>query len=222
VGASAKFEGDYLHTPLPPEIRALLGSLDDPEKLLGFVLEHALLRSGAVRGLIFDGERVVRSFRYSQGDKIYVWRALERLLLESHGTVRSSKPFFGALGSDSPALGVAAALQGPSGSLAVLAVEKEIPLTQAEIDEFTDWIQLTYKPLDVAISYARWNRDVRRQPPRLRDLLGDLEQVPNMAEVERLLVAVAMNKNQNNRGKAAAALGISREGLRKKLLKGYL
>ena len=49
--------------------------------------------------------------------------------------------------------------------------------------------------------------------------IEDLEQIPNLAEVERLLIAVAMNRNQNNKGRAAAALGISREGLRKRLLR---
>ncbi len=205
---------------LPPEIRALLGSLDDPEKLLGVVLEHALLQSGAARGLIFDRERVVRSVGYSHGGTVQVWRALDRLLLESNGVVRSSEPFFARLAPVERPLGMAGTLQGSSGCLAVLAVEKETPLEPAEIDDFAGWIQLTCKPLQVALSYARWNRDVLRQPLRLRDLpLEDLQQVPNIAEVERLLISVAMSRNQNNRGKAAAALGISREGLRRKLLR---
>jgi hypothetical protein len=83
-----------LRTQLPPEIRALLGSLDDPEKLMGAVLEFALFRTGAVRGLIFDHERIVRSVGYRHDDKVGIWRALNRLLLESNGVVLSSEPLF--------------------------------------------------------------------------------------------------------------------------------
>ena len=128
-----------------------------------------------------------------------------------------------ALEQDGPVLGAAGTLIGRSTNLAVLAVEKETPLEQAEIEDLAEWIQLTSKPVDIALSYARWNPATHGQPLRLRDLpLEDLKRVPNIAEVERLLISVAMNKNQNNRGKAAAALGISREGLRRKLLRGYV
>jgi DNA-binding NtrC family response regulator len=130
--------------------------------------------------------------------------------------VRSRQAHFGVL--DAPAWGLAGAITGASGSLAVLAVEKETELQPAEIDAFTDWIGVTGKPLDVSVSYARWKRVVRREPLRLRDLpLGDLARIPNLAEVERMLVTEALNRNKNNKGKAAAALGISREGLRRKL-----
>jgi hypothetical protein len=203
----------------------LLGSLDDPEKLMGAILEHAVLRTGAVRGIIFDREKIVRSVGYSHGDRLRVWHALERLLLESNGVLLSSETHFDglALDRDEPAFGAAGTLSGRSTNLAVLAIEKETPLEQAEIDDFADWVQLTSKPVDVALSFARWNPATHGQPMRLRDLpLEDLNQVPNLAEVERLLISVAMNRNQNNRGKAAAALGISREGLRRKLLRGYV
>jgi hypothetical protein len=203
----------------------LLGSLDDPEKLMGAILEDALLRAGAVRGIIFDRERIVRSVGYSHNDKVRVWHTLERLLLESNSVMLSGEPLFDglALDQDEPAFGVAGTLTGRSANLAVLAIEKETQFEQSEVDDFADWVQLTSKPVDVALSFARWNPATHGQPLRLRDLpLEDLNQVPNLAEVERLLISVAMNRNQNNRGKAAAALGISREGLRRKLLRGYV
>jgi hypothetical protein len=201
--------------------------LDDPEKLMGAVLEEALFRTGAIRGIIFDREKIVRSVGYRHGHKLTVWHDLDRFLLEPKGVLLSSEPLFGGLAADvakdETAVGVAGTLTGRSASLAVLAVEKETPLEQAEIDDFADWIGVTSKPLDVALSYARWNPATQGQPLRLRDMpFEDLKQVPNIAEVERLLISVAMKRNQNNRGKAAAALGISREGLRRKLLKGYI
>jgi DNA-binding protein Fis len=185
---------------------------------MGAVLEHALRQSRAARGLIFDRDGVVRSVGYSAGDRVSVWHALNRLLVESHGLERSSKALFGVL--DAPAWGLAGVLTGAAGTLAVLAVEKETSLESAEIEAFADWIALTGKPLDVSICYSRWKRAIHRQPVRFRDLpIADLVQVPNLAEVERLLVSLAMDRSQNNRGKAAAALGISREGLRRKLMR---
>jgi hypothetical protein len=207
-----------VYRSLAPEVRELLASLDDPQKLMGLILEHALLQSGAARGLIFHGKGVVRSVGYSAGDKVSVWRTLERLMLASDGLVQSSRAHFGAL--DAPAWGLAGTMSGASGSLAVLAIEKESALEPSEIDGFVDWIGVTAKPLDVSIIYAGWKRTLDRQPLHFRDLpLADLHQIPNLAEVERLLVSLAMRRSQNNKGKAAAALGISREGLRQKLLR---
>ena len=209
-----------MRMPLSAELRVVLESLDEPDKLMGAVLDHALFQNGASRGLIFDRERVVRSVGYSAGDRVHVWRVLDCYLLESNGVVRASQPYFCALQQDQPAYGVAGALTGPCGIQAVLAIEKDTPLKPSEVDDFTDWIGLAGKPLDVSLIYARWKREIHRQPLRLRDLpIEDLEQIPNLAEVERLLIAVAMNRNQNNKGRAAAALGISREGLRKRLLR---
>ena len=101
---------------VPPEIRVFLESLDDPPLLMGLVLEHALRQSNAARGMIFDSVGVVRSAGYSAGDKISVWRALDRLLVESHGLEHSSKALFGVL--DAPAWGLAGVLTGASGPLA--------------------------------------------------------------------------------------------------------
>jgi hypothetical protein len=185
---------------------------------MGAMLEHALRQSGAARGVVFDGDGVVRSIGYSASDRSSVCRALGPLLLEPQRLVQSHHALFGVL--DGPGWGLAGSVTGASGPLAVLAVEKESPLDPAEVDDFADWIGVTGKPLDAAFCYARWRKTVHRQPLRLRDLpLADLAQIPNLAEVERLLIAVAMNRSQNNRGKAAAALGISREGLRKRLLR---
>ena len=105
------------------ELRTVLQCLDQPEKLLGAVLDHALVSAGAVRGLIFDHEQVVRAVNYSHNEKIAAWKSLEKLLLESNGIWRTSEPFFAAPAKAYAAVsGLAGVLVGPPGNLAVLGV----------------------------------------------------------------------------------------------------
>jgi len=206
---------------IPQELRTLLLCLDEPEKLLGAVLDHALVSAGAVRGLIFDSDQIVRAVHYSHNDKLAVWRLLEKLLLESDGILRSSEPFFASdAAADSPAIGLAGVLVGPPGNLAVLAVESDTAFSEDQAAAFGEWVQLASGPVAVTLSNARLRRMVRRAPLRFRDLaLEELEELPKLQEVEMILIADAMRRNQNHKGKAAAAIGISREGLRRKLLR---
>jgi hypothetical protein len=222
-----------VRSPIPPAVRAVLQSLDDPEKLLGAILDHAVLQSGATRGLVFDHENVLRCVGYSHTEKLQVWRTLGGLLLDDPFVMQASERFFGALqpvvtsasgdrDGVAPAIGLASVLMGKNGTLAVVAIEKEAPLEQIEIDDFADWVRLSSNTADLAICYSRWSRAARHQPLRIRDLpVADLAEIPNLDEMERILVAQAMSRNQNNKGRAAAALGISRENLRRKLLRYY-
>ena len=216
---------------VPKELRIVLQSLEEPEKLLGAVLDHALVSAGAVRGLLFDREQMVRAVNYSHNEKIAVWKSLERLLLESDGVLRTSEPFFawpakaggtfsGAPVSGAPVTGVAGVLVGPPGSLAVLAIERDTAFSESQIAAFAEWIEIASMPVALSLSNARLRRLVRRAPLRFRDLpLQELEELPNMQEVEMMLIADAMRRHQNHKGRAAATLGISREGLRRKLLR---
>jgi DNA-binding protein Fis len=208
-------------TRIPQDLRTLLLCLDEPEKLLGAVLDHALVSSGAVRGLIFDHEQIVRAIQYSRNDRIAVWRSLEKLLLASDGILRSSEPFFASdAAPDAPATGLAGVLVGPPGNLAVLAVESDAAFSEDQIVAFGEWIQLASPLVALTLSNARLRRMASRAPLRFRDLaLEELVELPKMQEVEMMLIAETMRRNRNHKGKAAAAIGISREGLRRKLLR---
>ena len=117
-------------------------------------------------------------------------------------------------------MAVAGVLDGPPGNLAVVALERETPFAESEIAAFADWLTIASMPVAVSLSNARLNRMARRGPIALRDLpLADLEQIPNIQEVEMMLIADAMRRHENHKGKAAEALGISRENLRRKLLR---
>ena len=204
---------------IPPELLSVLQCLDEPEKLLGAVLDHALVSSGAVRGLIFDHEQVVRAVNYSHNEKLTVWKTLEKLLLESDGIWRSTERFFASpAAGDTAVAGLAGVLTGPPGNLAVLAVESETVFSASQIEAFGEWIQLASMPVALSLSNARLRRLVRRAPLRFRDLaLEELAELPKMQEVEMMLIADAMRRYQNHKGKVAASIGISREGLRRKL-----
>ena len=206
---------------LSPQVRAILQSMDDPEKLLGAVLDFVLFQTAAVRGLVCDREQIIRAVGYSHADKVRVWRMLESLLVESDGLLRSNQPFFASPASaPDPVVGVAGVLTGRSGNLAALAVERDTPLEESTVAEFSDWLGLASTAVAVSLSNAKLNRRINHAPLRLSDLpLEDLAQFPNIDQVEMLLIAHAMRRNQNHKGKVAADLGISREGLRRKLLR---
>lgn len=209
---------------LSPRVRAILQSLDDPEKLLGAVLDLALFQTGAVRGLVCDREQVVRAVGYDHAGKMRVWRILKPFFVDCGGVLRSGRPFFAAAGvqASGPVVGIAGVLTGTVGNLAILAVEKDTPLEETEIAEFGAWLQLASTPVAVALANARMNRIIQHAPLRLSDLpLEDLAHLPNIEQVEMLLIAHAMRRNQNHKGKVAAELGISREGLRRKLLRAH-
>lgn len=204
----------------PAEFRSLLDTLDEPEKLMGTVLHQATVRAGAFRGLIFDQEQVVRAVQYDHNEALMVRKTLAKLLLKPQGVMRASAPFFAAFDANAEPCGMAGALTGPTGCLAVLAVESEVPFNESQLADFGDWLGITSKLVSVSLSHDRLRRLVRRAPLRFRDLpLQDLEVLPNLQEVEVILIEAAMRRNQNNRGKVAETLGISRETIRKKLLR---
>ncbi|GEM_PF-5375566 len=201
---------------LPHAVRVLLESLDDPEKVMAAVLDHALLESGAVRGLIFDRRHLLRSVGFSPADRVAAWQSLEALLVEPGGVRHYAGARFTCIAGE--AVGLAGALGCAGDHVAVMAIEKETPFMPSEIRDFSTWLEVAGKPLDVSLFYERWKRQIAGRPLRLRDLpLEDLQHLPNLAEVERLLMQVAMSRHQNNKGRAAAALGLSREGFRRKL-----
>lgn len=203
------------------EIRDILESLGDPQRLLGAVLKQAVLQARAVRGLIFDHEQVVKSVGYTHTEKISVWRTLSPLLRESRGSiVKALEPLFGRIEDCSAPLGLAGMIGNSPADWAVVAVESSVPLEAEAIAGFTDCLQLASMPVIISQSYERLCRMVRHQPMRLRDLpLDDLEVLPNLQQLEEILIEHALRRNANNKVKAAQVLGISREGLRRKLLR---
>src|SRR6266404_3454864 len=178
----------------PPEVRAILLSLDDPEKLLAAVLEHAVIQMHAIRGLVFDQQKVIGAIGYDHlHDRNTAWQALAPLLTECYGVVVSRESHFtGALRDRdtwfSPGgawLGAAAVLTGRQGNLAVVGIERESPLTEEELTDFEEWLQLASKPAAISLSNERLGRMQRREPLKLRDLpLNELEELPRLQEIQ--------------------------------------
>ena len=115
-------------------------------------------------------------------------------------------------------VGMAGVIPGPVGLLAVLAVEREAPFSLTDQVRFTEWVELAAIPAGAAVASARAERLRHNRKLRLADLpLERLEEIPNLAEVERLVIGEAMRRARSNKTKAAGFLGLTREGLRKKI-----
>lgn len=222
----------------------ILAGAAQPKKLLTAVLKQTLLVVYAERGLLFDRAGMIMSVGYKAEDSEAVRQRLAPLLIEGGRRFyelplfqtappppdaeimpdSSGQPPAGALAGDGlgrrKALGMAGVVALASGPLAVLAVERNHDFRKPERRWFDGWLELVSIPAGAAAESARAQRLRESGKLKLQDLpLDRLEELPALQEVERMIIAEAMRRSQNNKTLAAAALGITREGLRKKILR---
>ena len=128
--------------------------------------------------------------------------------------------------------GMAGVIGAPGGA-SVLAVERDQrPFDPTDQQVMAEMLHLLARPFEQTAAATRLplndkpGRDGKLGPnsePEARKLspaelpLDRLEPFPLLQEMERLLIREALNRCGNNRTRAAAALGLTREGLRKKL-----
>lgn len=231
------FSHELLARARPEVLTEILSGVMEPNRLLAAVLKHALYLVYARWGMVFTTEGVVSSVGYDARQQEEVNRHLSALLMEG-GTHWYSAPRFNLglssclertpevdywTGQPAPGRrvsGMAGVIPGLTGLLAVLAVEREAPFSQADQLRFAEWVELAAIPAGAAMESARAERlRSRRRKIRLSDLpLDQLEEI-NLAEIERMLIAEAMRRSGGRKTEAAPLLGLSREGLRKKILR---
>ncbi len=231
------FSHELLSRARPEVLTEILSGVMEPNRLLAAVLKHALYLVYARWGMVFTTEGVVSSVGYDARQQDELHSHLGALLLEG-GTHWYSAPRFNLglssclersaavdywTGQPAPGrrvLGMAGVIPGRAGLLAVLAVEREAPFSQADQLRFSEWVELAAYPAGAAMESARAERlRSRRKKIRLSDLpLDQLEEI-NLAEIERMVIAEAMRRSGGKKTEAAPLLGLSREGLRKKILR---
>ena len=216
----------------------LLKALGDAHLLLEAGLRLAIQVLNAKRGLAFDtaGEIASAGMTPEAAETI----RQERLgpLLEEAGMryysragfdapTEGTRPVVGVVGmagtistkTGSTKTGSTKTGSIPAGSF-VLAVERgHKPFDPADQQVMAELLQLLTRPfVQAAATRLRLNGEPEGRKLSPAELpLNRLEPFPLLQEMERLLIREALNRCSNNRTRAAAALGLAREGLRKKL-----
>lgn len=213
----------------------MLAGAGDPDRVLEATLRQALHLVEASRGLVVDHEKLVSAVGYAPEEGEGLRRELA-VLLEPSQAAGQTGPAPATEGSlhlysgprftkpaprPSGAVGMAGVItrpEPPGGPLTVVAVEREQPFTSAEISWLDEWLRLAAAAVATAAEVGRAARLEQGAKLRPTDLpLDRLEQVPPLVEIERLIIVEALRRTHNNKTRAAQALGITREGLRKKL-----
>ncbi len=187
--------------------------------LLSATLKVALRGLEAERGLAFDSTGQIATVGFTADDaRMLCQDRLSTLLLQSR-TRHYARPGFQVLAEGSaPVVGMSGTIRAPR-MACVLAVERgKEPFCHAEQGMMTELLRLLSRPFQRAVPLAR-APDAQENSIRVEDLpVARLDPFPRITEVERLLIEEAMVRF-GSKTAAAAALGMTREGLRKKMIR---
>jgi DNA-binding protein Fis len=231
-------QGEKLLSRASPEIlEEMLSGVMEPRRLLAAALKHALYMVYAEKGLVFTAEGLIMAVGYDGRAQQRLVRHLDPLLMEG-GMHWYSAPCFnlglssalergpkamcweGTPQPDHKVVSMAGVIPGQVGLLAVLAVERETAIGLADRRAFSEWLSFVAIPAGAAAENARTQRLRDTRELKLSDLpLERLTELPTLAELERLVIAEAMRRNSSVKTKAAEQLGLTREGLRKKIMR---
>jgi hypothetical protein len=199
----------------------LLNSIGDTGRMLHSVLRLALGVLGAQRGLAFEGTGAPIASGFSQEHAEFLRSNRLSDLSSGDLLVCFTRPGFAQIGEPGePCLGIAAMIATRT-TMFVLAIEREVaPFTFAEQREVAELIQIVRRPLERTADLAWLKRERELLEDKIQNeglALRRLEKLPHIAELERMLIEEALHRFDGNKARAAAALGVSREGLRKKI-----
>ena len=210
------------------QMAELLKVLGNPHLLLEAGLWLAMQVVSAKRGLAFDTEGQMASAGMTPQEAETIRQDRLGQLLVGTGVRCYSGPGFADPVTEGAAVvaGMAGVIGAPGGA-SVLAVEHDQrPFDPTDQQVMAEMLHLLAHPFEQSAAATRLRRDGKLDPngePQARKLspaelpLDRLEPFPLLREMERLLIQEALNRCGNNRTRAAAALGLTREGLRKKL-----
>ncbi len=210
------------------QMAELLKVLGDPHLLLEAGLRLAMQVVSAKRGLAFDtaGRMASAGMTPKEAETIRQER-LGQLLVGAGVRCYSGPGFADPVAEGVAAVAGMAGVIGAPGGASVVAVERDQrPFDPTDQQVMAEMLHLLAHPFEQTAAATRFRRDGKPGPngePEARKLspaelpLDRLEPFPLLQEMERLLIREALNRCGNNRTRAAAALGLTREGLRKKL-----
>lgn len=216
------------------QLAELLKVLGDPHLLLKAGLRLAMQVVSAKRGLAFDtaGQMASAGMTPEAAETIRKER-LGQLLVGAGVRCYSGPGFADPVAEGAAAVAGMAGVIGAPGGASVLAVEcDQRPFDPTDQQVMAEMLHLLAHPFAQSAAATRHllngkpGRDGKPGPngePAAGKLspaelpLDRLEPFPLLQEMERLLIREALTRSKNNRTRAAAALGLTREGLRKKL-----
>ena len=222
----AKLQPKLLSRASAELLAELLRALGDSRLLLEAGLRLAIQVLNAKRGLAFDTAGEIASVGMTPEAAETIRQERLGPLLEEAGMRYYSRAGFDApTEGTQPVVGVAGTISTKTGSTPagafVLAVERgHRSFDPTDQQVMAELLQLLTRPFEQAAAATRLRLDGEPEGRKLSPVelpLGRLEPFPLLQEMERLLVREALNRYGNNRTRAAAALGLTREGLRKKL-----
>ncbi len=203
----------------PSDVLAeLVDAVGDPQSLVNAALRLAMRVLDAERGLAFDtaGAMAVAGFSREQARTLRRNR-LGRLLAERGVRCSSYSSFLALEEGRGLVVGMADVKSTPGGAF-VLAVERDRELF-TEQQMMAEVLRLLRPPFEQNARIRRRGRRLARKMTLTDLLLDRLEPLPQLRAVERLLIQEALSRTADNKSRAAAALGMTREGLRKKLIR---
>ncbi len=200
----------------------LLDAVGSVQLLLPAGLSLALQVLRAEQGLAFSTGRALAAAGFTRKEAQALRRQRLRALLKGRGAWRYSRPGFATPAKGTaPVLGMAGVIRA-AGAACVLAVQRQHrPFDRSEQQVMAEVLRLLENPLDLNARATRaWRRKRAPRKKRLSDLhLERLEPFPQLEQMDRLMVREALHRTEGDKTWAAEALGITREGLRKKLIR---
>lgn len=186
-------------------------------------LKLALQVLDAKRGLAFDNLDVFAAEGFAPGEAEQLREERLAVLLSATGVRYYSRPSFAARAeAGEEVIGMADVIALSSRSL-VVAIERERqPFPSADQQIMAEALSFLKRPLEQAVKtpLSGVNRG-----PLVHNLaaaglpLGRVDPLPTFEQMERLLIEEALVRSGGKKAKAAAALGVTREGLRKMMLR---
>ena len=209
-------------TRAPAELLAeLLDAVGDLQAVLegGVRLAAHVLR--AEQALLFDdnNRRTALGIGSAQG----LARRERSLvpLLKQRGVYRYSLPEFGCPAEDgAPVVGMAGVIH-TNRAVFVLGLERcYAPFTSDEQALLEPTLAQLARPLHCTVELMELKKAQSPMKLTVQQLpLKRLERIPQLEQLEILLIQEAMRRANNNKTQAAAWLGMTREGLRKKIMR---
>jgi DNA-binding NtrC family response regulator len=198
------------------DVLDLLEALGNPKELAEAALRLVIKTTEASRGIAITGEQVVAQCGF-EPSRVAGLAARLRLTLPHQRLVAfSSLRFCGAVPHPGPAVGLALSITA-GGLTLVVAVERGQPFPPAAVTGMQGLHGILENALAVTarLSPPRQSRSVMAAEELPLDRLSPF---PQLRELERLLIEAALRR-ERSRAEAARVLGVTREGLRKKMIR---
>ncbi len=199
----------------------LLDSLGDSQAVVNASLCLAMSVLSADRGLAFDSSGALAAIGFSQEEADAIrCRQGGALLAGGRPRYYADGGFAEPARDAGPIQAMAGAIEVALAAL-VLAIQRDhLPFSEAEQEDLAALLDLLRAPFEVTAELRRWTPKFSAPGRRLTHLpISALAYLPQIREVERMLIQEALLRAGNNKSAAARTLGVTREGLRKKIIR---